>query len=333
MIVMTEKVILLISLDKEYVDRIESKLPFMLGEGTRLHIIETEDYLSQFMNEDHSRIDVLITDEDIHQSIRACQPSDKAFILSENVGGANMINKYDAELGIVQKIGPDYLKNTDAPKQKTTVIDVISVNGGCGKTKTALGIAGQFFNMGYKVLYLDAEEIQNYNEFVPQSWNIDFADDSLSVAMLTGDIQTVLGSLRRARFDVLPAFKNPLYMYNIELTTYYGIIKQIAEREIYDYIIVEHSSEITRGLAMHLSASRELVVCMNGKKGSARRIEKLIDNLAKFEGECVIVSNGESKEVTRFPVCETISYDDDDDVDFTDLICQGKYWDCAMAVR
>ena len=332
MILMTEKIILLISLDKEYVDRIESKLPFMLGEGTRLHIIDNEDYLSEYMNEDHAKIDVLITDENLYQSVRVCQPSDKAFVLSETIGNTDMISKYDAETGIVQKIGSEYLKSGDIPKQKTHVIDVISVSGGCGKTKTALGIAGQFFNMGYKVLYVDAEETQNYNEFIPQSWNVDFANDSLSVAMITRNIGAVLSNIQRARFDVLPAFKNPIYVYNLDLTIYYDIIQQIAEREIYDYIIVEHSSVITKSLIVHLSDSKEIVICMNGQKGSARRIDALVDNLVKFEGECVVVSSGEYGEPCRFPVCETVSYDNDD-VDFTVLTSQGKYWDCAMAVR
>ena len=71
---------------------------------------------------------------------------------------------------------------------------------------------------------------------------------------------------------------------------------------------------------------------MNGQKGSARRIDALVDNLVKFEGECVVVSSGEYGEPCRFPVCETVSYDNDD-VDFTVLTSQGKYWDCAMAVR
>ena len=159
---MKEKKILLISLDREYTEKVEGKISFLLNEYSKLEIIDSREYLTEYLQSDHPKIDVLIADESVYVDAIKVQPADKSYRLVEGDREADSVSKYEADEGIVNVIGKEFLKTGERVEETTHVINVVSVDGGSGKTKAALGITAQLAAQGYRVLYMDAENVQNF---------------------------------------------------------------------------------------------------------------------------------------------------------------------------
>ena len=340
---MKEKKILLVSFDKEYIDEILSRLPFMLNDNSRLSIISTVDSFAEFMKRGHSKVDVLIKDEAITDEILAVQPTEKIYSLVENTDSRSAISKYDAVNGIAKKLGKTYFKDDEKPFGKTKVIDVCSASGGSGKTKAAVGISAKLSKMGYSVLYIDAEEMQNFYEFFPQKWRAEWADGSMAIALMngmeTGAIEKVI---QNNIFDYIPAFRDPLYAYNITLQSYYDMVRRLSEKEIYDYIVVEHETGLTKDLAQYLSDSKVIAICAKDGIGEPDRLKRYINNLLDYKGQCVVICNSidaagtdinQKTDEYAYPVCEIIDSNRDSNTDAEKLLEGNEYIAAVTAVR
>ena len=341
---MKEKKILLISFDKEYVDNILSELPFVLNDSSELIVISNEEYYVEYCKQSHPKVDVLIVDENISRESLFSQPADTTYYLVENTEEKNTISKYDAADGIVNKLGEDYAITMQDDAGKTKVIDVCAASGGCGKTKAAIGIAARLSQMGYDVLYVDAEEVQNFYEFFPDSLKSDWAESALAIAFMNGGAPDVLiKGIRKLALDYVPAFKEPLYAYNISLQAYYDMINEIAGREIYDYIVVEHVAGLTKELAKYLSYSKMIAMCTNDIAGEPKRVRKFIGNIAGFVGQCVVICNSDEagadadinikSDEYRYPVCEMVTFDRKTVLDAAKLIDGNRYLATVIAVK
>ena len=341
---MKEKKILLISFDKEYVDNILSELPFVLNDSSELIVISNEEYYVEYCKQSHPKVDVLIVDENISRESLFSQPADTTYYLVENTEEKNTISKYDAADGIVNKLGEDYAITMQDDAGKTKVIDVCAASGGCGKTKAAIGIAARLSQMGYDVLYVDAEEVQNFYEFFPDSLKSDWAESALAIAFMNGGAPDVLiKGIRKLALDYVPAFKEPLYAYNISLQAYYDMINEIAGREIYDYIVVEHVAGLTKELAKYLSDSKMIAMCTNDIAGEPKRVRKFIGNIAGFVGQCVVICNSDEagadadinikSDEYRYPVCEMVTFDRETVLDAAKLIDGNRYLATVIAVK
>ncbi len=340
---MKEKKILLISFDKEYIDRILSKLPFMLNDNSKLSIISTADSLVDFLKNDHLKVDVLIKDEAISDEILKVQPTEKLYYLVESTDSKNSISKYDAVDGIVNKLGKAYLKDTEKPVGKTKVIDICSVSGGCGKTKAAIGISAKLSKMGYSVLYIDAEEMQNFYEYLPKKWKATWADGSTAIAFMNGVEAGTMGEvIHKNIFDYVPAFRDPIYAYNVFLKSYYDMVRNVADKEIYDYIVVEHENGLTKELAKYLSDSKAMAVCVRDGSGEADRLERYMNNLMDFDGQCFVICDSVNAADTdiekkmdeyNYPVCEIVAGDINGNTDAEKLLEGNEYIATVTAVK
>lgn len=341
---MKEKKILLISFDKEYVDKILSELPFVLNDSSELIVISNEEYFSEYCRQGHPKVDVLIADEYISREALFSQQADTTYYLVENTEAKNTISKYDATDGIVNKLGEDYVTTVQEDVGKTRMIDVCAASGGCGKTKAAIGIAARLSQMGYDVLYVDAEETQNFYEFLPENLKEDWAEASLAIAFMNGGaLDMLIKNIRKAAFDYVPAFKDPLYAYNISLQAYYDMVNEIAGREMYDYIVVEHTPGLTKELAKHLSDSKMMAMCTKDIAGEAERVKRFVGNLAGFGGQCVVICNCDETSVDAdiniksdeydYPVCEMVAFDNNAAIDAAKLIEGKRYLATVIAVK
>ncbi len=341
---MKEKRILLISFDKEYIDKILSELPFLLNDSSKLVVISNEEYYKEYITQDHSKIDVLIADENLSREELYSQPAEQTFFLVEGADGKNTISKYDAARGIANKLSDTYVKTINESAEKTKIIDVCSVSGGCGKTKAAMGIAGRLSQMGYNVLYVDAEEIQNFVELLPENMKEDFAEPAMAIAFMNGGNADMLAKdIRKAPFDYIPAFKEPIYAYNISLQAYYDMVHNIAAKEIYDYIVVEHTPSLTKELAKYLSDSKMVAICAKDGEAEPQRVKRLVGNLVDFSGQCVVIISAvyEAGEINInkkteeyiYPVCEIVPAGNETHTDIEKILKENRYGAAATAVK
>ncbi|MCR5155765.1 MAG: AAA family ATPase [Butyrivibrio sp.] len=340
---MKEKKILLISLDREYTEKVEGKIAFLLNEYSRLEIIDSREYLTEYLKTDHPKIDVLIADESIYADALRVQPSDKSYRLVEGSKEADSVSKYEADEGILSAIGKDFLKNTEHVDETTHVINVVSADGGSGKTRAAIGIAAQLAALGGRVLYIDAEEVQNFGEFLQTQGDNKWAKDTMSLAFMNpqADANALNEHIQRGAFDYVPAFKSPLFAYNIGLQSYYNMAEELAAGRQYEYIVIEHGNALTKDLAMFLGKSTTIVMCTDQGIGAAERIERFMDNLIDFKGQCMLLCSqydegesdfGQNPIVYRYPVCETVRRQRERTTP-EEMLAKGLYRAAAAAVR
>lgn len=342
---MNKKVILLASLDREYVDRVEASIVFALNEYTSLFIIDSPEYLKQYVETMHAEVEVLIADEAVFQDLHRVQPAGKSYKLTEGKTQDNLISKYDGESGILSCIGSEYLTSAIAEDEKTRIIDVVAVSGGSGKTMTALGIASQLSDMGKSVLYIDAQVLQNFYEYMPKSDGLKWGDENMALAFLRspGEVKgAILGSITKGVFDYIPPFKEPLFVYNISLASYYNVAEFIAKQQIYDYIVVEHSLEMSKELVVHLSKSKCIIVCTDTSAQAPERINRFMKSIVDFKGQCLLVSDKRREHIDsrlfadpiiyKYPVCDSIQ-EARAHITTADFVAEGMFKAAAEAVR
>ena len=341
---MKERKILLISLDREYTDKIEGKIPFLLNEYSKLEIIDSVECLTEYLKLEHQKIDVLIADESVYADVFRIQPSDRSYRLVEDGTAAGYsVSKYDADEGIINAIGKEFLKNTEQVDETTHVINVVSCDGGSGKSAAALGIAAQLSSLGSRVLYMDAEEVQNFGEFLLAKEENKWAKDTMSLAFMDplANSNALNEHIQRGAFDYVPAFKAPLFAYNIDLKSYYDMADNLASTRQYEYIVIEHGSSLTKDLAMFLGKSSTIVMCTDAGVGAANRIDRFMDNLIDFKGQCMLLLCCDEKcestlasdpIVYRYPVCETVQRQREK-TSLDDMLAKGLYKAAALAVR
>lgn len=340
---MKEKKILLISLDREYTEKVEGKISFLLNEYSKLEIIDSREYLTEYLQSDHPKIDVLIADESVYVDVIRVQPADKSYRLVEGNREADSVSKYEADEGIVNVIGKEFLKTGERVEETTHVINVVSVDGGSGKTKAALGITAQLAAQGYRVLYMDAENVQNFGEFLNGTEESKWAKDTMSLAFMNAQAEAnaLNEYIQRGIYDYIPAFKSPLFAYNISLQSYYDMAEKLAAGRQYEYIVIEHSMALTRELAMFLGKSTAMIMCTNQGVGAAGRIERFMNNLIDFKGQCMLLccQNEDTQDnfhqdpiVYKYPVCETVPRQQTATT-LDEMLAKGLYRAAAAAVR
>lgn len=342
---MKTNVILLACLDREYVDKVEASIVFALNEFSKLTVIDSEEYLKEYVESMHAEVDVLIADEAIYQELHRVQPATKSFKIVEGKGVDNSISKYDGEMGILSCIGSQFLNSIIPEEEKTHIVDVVATSGGSCKTMTALGIAVHLADMGKKVLYMDAEVIQNFYEFMPEGVREDFGDENMALGFIKNPREvkaTILAAIKKSSFDYFPEFREPIFAYNVSLESYYNVARYVAELGIYDYIVVEHSPELSMTMVRHLSASRMLVICTDSSAYARGRIDRFMKNIVDFNGQCFLVCDkrrghvdsrllGDSI-VYKYPVCDSIS-ESKANMTINDFLGEGLFKAAAEAVR
>ena len=203
--------------------------------------------------------------------------------------------------------------------------------------------AAQLAAIGGRVLYIDAEEVQNFGEFLQTQGDNKWAKDTMSLAFMNpqADANALNEHIQRGAFDYVPAFKSPLFAYNIGLQSYYNMAEKLAAGRQYEYIVIEHGNALTKDLAMFLGKSTTIVMCTDQGIGAAERIERFMDNLIDFKGQCMLLCSqddegesdfGQNPIVYRYPVCETVRRQKERTTP-EEMLAKGLYRAAAAAVR
>lgn len=325
---------LVVCCDDSYLETIEYKLVEALIDKVDISFISDYECLKQY-NTHPKQIDILLIEETYFQEVMNKQNCKNVYILVENEniaqmqekqGNLNIIYKYSSIRVIIDKIDSSLLqKRHDQGRMNTKIISVYSPIGGSGKTTIAVGLANKLGTKGYKVLYISTEMLQDYQYLLEETDYMPEKIGYLCNIQIEQAMESMLSFIKRREFEYFLPWKRMPATYGIRTEHLLQIAKLIQKRNIYDYIVVEVSSEIQEQKLNFLHQSEGVVFVTTQKENEVKRLQKMMDNLIAGNGQGVIVCNQfeqvkanyleQYKDTLRYAICEYIEkYDDMSDI-------------------
>lgn len=299
---MEKSIILLVSFDEEYVTSVEGFLSKKLLESFKLEFITQMDYLVEYLKTPH-KIDVLIIEEKLIDYFVHNQVVYRKLVITDTDKiGVDLINKYAGAQGIIKILGSQYLSvDAGGERTRTSIIDVISVGEPDVKTTAALAISSHLSSLGKKVLYLCAENLQNFNSilFGESEVNKSCEDQALAItSIVNGDMSKIDGLFAEAGFDLVPQFDRFLSSYGLSPENIFTLADVISKIEIYDVIVIEHPYGLPSSSISRMEKSKKVVILSGQDRDSCRKLSILFDNTRGVYENCVITCYPYDKDST-----------------------------------
>ena len=285
------KNLLLVSLDKEYVINILGTLTEEISEDYQIEVITDSVYLESYVQTPH-KVDTLLIDESLLDVYPNNQSIGHKYLITETDKiGANVISKYSGVPGIMKILGADYMrrsKRIDAGK--TRIHDVISVNDLKIKTIAAITIAKHLSAYGRKVLYISADNLQDFNVYMKDKESFAGEEEALSIkAVIKGITGKLDGLVKNDDFDYIPQFEHLLSSYGMTSGAMLCIAEEIQKFDIYDDIIIDHPFGFSVDTVTRLENSKSIVIISDQSEDAIRKIEKLLDNTKEVTENSTLV--------------------------------------------
>ena len=143
--------------------------------------------------------------------------------------------------------------------------------GGAGKTAVALGIACCMSRMRRKVLYVDAEYMQDFQVYMASRKTLS-KEALMCLQSNPADIyEKMKRFISREGFAYLPASPRYLQLYNVGMDAYFNLIRGAKASGEYDFIIVDTDNSFGNVKATLFSiADRAVIVSRSGPEENAR---------------------------------------------------------------
>lgn len=243
--------IIIADADESYIAPLQSKFIETFFDKIDLEII-TDPLYFQRLFASPQKMDILIVSEAFYSPELQRHNIGNFFLMCEQPSAASVegsgvveIFKYTNVKEIFNEIigsSAETLQIKTEMKKQTQTILVYSAGGGDGKTTIALGISSCLAMAHKKVLYIDAEFVQNFQFFLQNKTPI--SGEILSKFQLGNEhiFSDVQPFIRQELFSYLPPFHAAISAYNIDFSVFSYLIAQIKKENVYDFIIIDTDS-------------------------------------------------------------------------------------------
>lgn len=295
---MEKKLIVIVDTDEEYVSALEYKLIEEWQDHARLHIITQLKYYNEFFSQPRT-IDVLIINEFLYSDKIKKQNCDYTFILKEDETTAQEYDGSVVELSKYSSIKEIYtaisrtvrMEPTQSITADTKLYMVYAPAGGCGKTLCALGLCEMLSELGKRVLYVNAENLQTFHAYLKDDV---YAKPSLGYAMTEANFdiyREVLTEIGNENFDFLrPLEKSPI-AYHIKIEDFSRLIQKLSVAKLYDCIVIEVSTEMTYEKIQWMDQMDKLFIITGQDQLSVDKLDCFLKNIAYSGEKYMIVCN------------------------------------------
>lgn len=244
--------IVIADIDENYIAPLQQKFIETFFDKIDLEIITEKKYFD-FLFSSPQKMDILVVSEDFYSIELQRHNIENVFLMTEQPADghtsdllATKIFKYAKNVKeIFNEIigsGSDSISVKTEMKRQTQTVLVSSASGGAGKTTVALGIAACLSQAHKRILYIDAEYIQNFQYFLSNKAPISnelLSKFHIGNEELYAEIQRYI---RRELFEYLPPFRASISSYNISFGIFSYLIEQIKDMNVYDFIVVDTDS-------------------------------------------------------------------------------------------
>lgn len=279
--------------NKDYILPLEIKLIETYKDRIKLSVIDDPQYLARFLSE-APKIDVLIISDRLlnasatrdNVGIIFKLTEDNAAIIPEGTSVKSLYKYSNIQkiFGEIEYGARQFVQSEQGHVEKTKTVVVYSALGGVGKTTIALGLCANLVNNHKKVLYVDAENLQDFSYFLS---NTEPLHTRASSVLSSGrDLYNGLRPyLRNEGFDYLPPLRMAASSMDISLEVFRKFIIECKKHVAYDYIVIDTDSVFSEEKDELLQMADRVVLLVREGDYSRYKTELLIKNFASVDGK------------------------------------------------
>lgn len=279
--------IVFVDYDEDYLMALVLKFLHMLKDDIEIAMITDQEYLTRFL-EQQNDISILVINEKFGSIELTPHKIGYVFYLVETTDEAATepahsysIYKYSSVNEIYMRVSG--LTNLESSLQSgkggTKINMIYSPIGDSGKTFTALGIAKALSALKKKVLYLNVELIQNFNYFLLDQTCIDNRFGYLLAGRSERLVEAFQETIRNEGFDYLPPFEQSATALNVTMDSYLYLLDQLKKLNLYEYIILDTSSEFNQEKAMLMAECDKVLIITRQDKMSLWKMDCFLRNI------------------------------------------------------
>lgn len=281
--------IVIADLDYNYIIPLQIKFAETFFDRIELEIITQEAYWSEFLSAPQEAA-ILILSEELYRPDVQRHNIKNVFVLVEDPAsvsntsyGITRLLKYSnlKELfNVITGKSADALAGGENQKKSSQIIVVCSAHGGAGKTTVATGISCCLAQSYKKVLYINADRLQNFQVYMsdrtPISSQEVYARLSGQAQNMFDDIQNVV---RRENFYYIPPFRAALMSLGIQFKVFAMLADSAKKTNQYDYIIVDANTGFDENFAMLLKIADKVMVVTENSDASVFATNSFVSNI------------------------------------------------------
>ena len=291
---MSKPIIILADSDDKYLISLEMKFIEELYEKIELEVITDKQYFDEYFATS-KKAGVLVVSEEWYSPELQKHNISQIFVLSETMkasqvsnNATNRIYKYTSIKEIFNEImyaSSEQILSEAVISKQTQVVMLYSPIGGAGKTTVALGLSACLTSNYKKVIYIDAEYIHNFQNYL-SSQSFVTNEFYQELTNLNGQVyQSIKPHLRTEMFDYLPPFRASLPALNLDFSVYKKLINAIKATKEYDFIVVDTDIVFDRSKAESLAIADKVIMVVNQDSYSVFKTNMLLNNIDCSDSE------------------------------------------------
>ena len=235
-----------------------------------IEIITDEEYFYYFFSKS-KQMDVLIISDEFYNESLLKHNIKNIFVMTEqdiktyksdvNVTILYKYSNIKEIYNIIVGKSQESILILENEKKSTRVITVCSASGGVGKTTIALGLASCLAQQYKKVLYINASNMQTFQNRLSDS-RVILSNETYERLMIpeTNVYDVLKNEIRNEGFNYIPAFKAGLILLGIEEDIYCKLITEAKKDNKYDYIVVDVDDNLTNNNVEILQMSEKVMI-------------------------------------------------------------------------
>lgn len=282
--------IIIADFDAEFITRLEFIISEAMEDTADIETITSADYFEEFFSFPENA-DVLVISESQFSNDIQRHNFKRTIVLTEHdditsLGGFPAIYKYTSLDDICSQIMMTASDFSSQTRKKETVVSVIcSASGGAGKSTVALGICRSLSIVSKKVLYINAQRINDFGIWlnapdpIPNSVVSGFLTRTLDSSSILSNIRSEMG------FDYFPPFSLALASLGLDCSVYLQIIDAAARSRKYDVIIVDTDTAFDEDMAELITRADKVLTVYNETRKSVFSTNSFLKNISYNDKE------------------------------------------------
>lgn len=280
--------------EEAYLAALQQKFIETFFDRIDLEIITEKPYFD-FLFSAPQKMDILVVSEEFYSTALQRHNIGKVFLMTEQPDRENTLDltvtsifKYTNIKEVFNEIigsSAETLQiQTQIPKE-TQVILIYSAGGGAGKTTVALGVAACLAKAHKRILYLDAEYIQNFQYFLKQKNTI--ANDLIPAFQVGNEALTeqLKKVIQKELFDYLPPFQTAISSYSLNFGIYAFLIEQMKKKNEYDFILVDTDAAFSDEKANLMDHADKVYILLRQDAYSVYQTDCMLKNINFSDGD------------------------------------------------
>lgn len=275
--------------DYSYIIPLQLKFAEEFYDHIDLEIITQLEYLQEFLSTPQKAA-ILIISETMYSKQVQRHNFSNVFVMVEDLEdqdtsepGVTRLLKYTSLKEIFNRItgkSADMLSGGEHRKKETQIVVVCSAHGGAGKTTIATGISACLAQSYKKVLYLNADRLQNFHLFLQNKEPITSGEVySRLMGAAQNMFQDVQHIIRKESFYYLPPFKAALMSLGIQYKVFAILADSAKRTNQFDFVIIDTNTGFDENFAMLLKIADKVIIATENTRASVYATNNFVSNI------------------------------------------------------